>query len=420
MRGKSYLSIGSVSMGIAGSIVMEDQFQDYLGMRNEYVDMSEISRRIKEEIYDKEEFENALKWVKQNCKEGKDYNPPEIQKTREQKDKEWEIMVKMAMIVRDLMVGNPRLKELGYGEESLGHNAIISGFQGQRHWTDWMPNGDFLESLLNSSFDWNGIRQPYLVATENDSLNGLAMLFGHLLTNTAQIFADVRTYWSPAAVKRVTGKKLTDLAKHGIIHLINSGSAAMDGTGQQKIDGKPAIKPFWEISEEEMKNCCDFTTWHAATVVYFRGGGFSTNFLTRGGMPITMSRLNIVKDLGLVLQLAEGWTVVLPNEIHKILNERTDPTWPTTWFAPRLTEKGAFRSVYDVMNNWGANHGSLCYGHIGADLISLASMVRIPVCMHNVPEEKTFRPSAWNAFGTNDLEGADYRACSNFGPLYRR
>ena len=419
MRGKSYLSIGSVSMGIAGSIVVEKYFQDYLGMRNEYVDMSEISRRIKEQIYDKEESEKAIKWVKENCKEGKDHNPPEIQKTREQKDKEWEIMVKMAMIVRDLMVGNSRLKELGYGEESLGHNAIVSGFQGQRHWTDWMPNGDFLESVLNSSFDWNGIRQPYLVATENDSLNGLAMLFGHLLTGIAQIFADVRTYWSPAAVKRVTGKELTGLAKDGIIHLINSGPAAMDGTGQQEINGIPALKPFWEISEEEAKKCCDSTTWYPATVVYFRGGGFSTNFLTKGGMPITMSRLNIVKDLGLVLQLAEGLTVDLPKEIHKILNERTDPTWPTTWFAPRLTGKGAFRSVYDVMNNWGANHGSLCYGHIGANLITLASMVRIPVCMHNVPEEKIFRPSAWNAFGTNDLEGADYRACSNFGPVYR-
>ncbi len=419
MRGKSYLSIGSVSMGIAGSIIMENYFQDYLGMRNEYVDMSEISRRLKENIYDKQEFEKAIKWVKQNCKEGKDHNPPEIQKSREQKDKEWDIMVKMAMIVRDLMVGNPRLKELGYGEESFGHNAIVSGFQGQRHWTDWMPNGDFIESLLNSSFDWNGIRQPYLVATENDSLNGLTMLFGHLLTGTAQIFADVRTYWSANAVKRVTGKELTGLAKEGIIHLINSGPAAIDGTGQQERNGNPALKPFWEISEDEARKCCEFTTWHAATVPYFRGGGFSTNFLTRGGMAITMSRLNIVKGLGPVLQLAEGWTVDLPKEIHKILNERTDPTWPTTWFAPRLTDKGAFRTVYDVMNNWGANHGSLCYGHIGADLITLASMLRIPVCMHNIVENNIFRPSAWNAFGTNDLEGADYRACANFGPLYK-
>ncbi len=420
MREKSYLSIGSVSMGIAGSIVMENHFQDYLGMRNEYVDMSEISRRLKEEIYDNQEFEKAIKWVKQNCKEGEDNNLPEIQKTREQKNKEWEIMVKMAMIVRDLMVGNPRLKELGYGEESLGHNAIVSGFQGQRHWTDWMPNGDFLESVLNSSFDWNGIRQPYLVATENDSLNGLAMLFGHLITGTAQIFADVRTYWSPVAVKRVSGKELTGTAKDGIIHLINSGPAAMDGTGQQEINGIPALKPFWEISEEEVMKCCESTTWHAATVPYFRGGGFSTNFLTRGGMPITMSRVNIIKGLGLVLQLAEGWTVDLSKEIHEILNERTDPTWPTTWFTPRLTGKGAFRSVYDVMNNWGANHGSLCYGHIGADLITLASMLRIPVCMHNIGEESIFRPSAWNAFGTNDLESADFRACMALGPLYRR
>jgi L-fucose isomerase len=419
MKGKSYLSIGSVSMGIAGSIIMEQYFQEYLGMRNEYIDMSEVSRRLNNSIYDPEEFKKALKWVKNNLKEGKDHNPEELQRSREVKDKEWEISIKMAMIVKDLMVGNPNLNELGYGEESLGHNAIVSGFQGQRNWTDWMPNGDFLESLLNSSFDWNGIRQPYLVATENDSLNGIAMLFGHLLTGTAQIFADIRTYWSPNAVKRVTGRELTGIAQNGILHLINSGPAAMDGSGQQEIDNKPVIKPFWMINEGEVKKCCAATTWHPATVVYFRGGGFSTNYLTRGGMPVTMIRINIIKGLGLVLQLAEGWTVDLPDNIHKILNIRTDPTWPTTWFAPRLTGKGAFKSVYDVMNNWGANHGSLCYGHIGADLITLASMLRIPVCMHNIAEEKIFRPSAWNAFGTSDLEGADFRACTCFGPLYR-
>lgn len=419
MRGKSYLSIGSVSMGIAGSIIMEKHFQEYLGMRNEYVDMSEVGRRLKMDIYDKQEFEKAIKWVKENFKEGIDHNPDESKKSREQLEKEWEIVVKMAMIVRDLMVGNPKLKETGFGEESLGHNAIVSGFQGQRHWTDWMPNGDFLEAVLNSSFDWNGIRQPYLVATENDSLNGISMLFGHLLTGTAQLFSDVRTYWSPFAVERVTGHKLTGLAENGIIHLINSGPAALDGTGEQKIDGKPAIKPFWEISEEEVKKCCENATWHPATGTYFRGGGFSTNFLTKGTIPITMSRLNIVNGLGLVLQIAEGWTIDLPKDVHKILNDRTDPTWPTTWFAPRLTRKGAFRSVYDVMNNWGANHGSIGYGHIGSDLITLASILRIPVNMHNVPDEMIFRPSMWNAFGTNNLEGADYRACNNLGPLYK-
>lgn len=419
MRGKSYLSIGSVSMGIAGSIVVEDYFQNYLGMRNEYVDMSEISRRINERIYDEEEFVKASSWTKEYCKEGKDNNSPEIQKNREQKDREWEIMIKMTMIMRDLMVGNPKLKELGFGEESLGHNAILAGFQGQRHWTDWMPNGDFTETILNSSFDWNGIRQPYLLATENDALNGIAMLFGHILTGTSQIFADVRTYWSPTAVKRVTGLELSGKAENGIIHLINSGSATMDGTGQQNIDGKPAIKPFWNITEEEAMKCCDATKWDAVTYEYFRGGGFSSNFLTRGGMPVTMSRVNIVKGLGLVLQLAEGWTIDLPEDIHKILDERTDPTWPTTWFAPRLNGKGAFTSVYEVMNNWGANHGAISYGHVGADLITIASMLRIPVCMHNVPDEKIFRPSVWNAFGKKDLESADYRACENYGPLYK-
>ncbi len=419
MRGKSYLSVGSVSMGIAGSIVMEQYFQEYLGMRNEYVDMTEIIRRLQQRIYDKAEFEKAIKWVKENCKEGVDRNPPQLQKSKEQKNAEWETSVKMVMIVRDMMVGNPNLKKSGFGEESNGHNAIVSGFQGQRHWTDFMPNGDFLESVLNSSFDWNGIRQPYLVATENDSLNGIAMLFGHLLTGTAQIFADVRTYWSPSAVKRVTGKELTGYAKNGILHLINSGPAALDGTGEQQLEGKPAIKPFWDIMEQEVKKCYNATMWHAATTVYFRGGGFSTDYLTKGGMPITMIRVNIVKGLGLVLQLAEGWTVELPEDVHNALDQRTDPTWPTTWFAPHLTGKGAFKSVYDVMNNWGANHGSICYGHIGAELITLASMLRIPLSMHNIPEEKVFRPSTWNAFGTNDLEGADYRACANFGPLYK-
>lgn len=419
MRGKSYLSIGSVSMGIAGSIITEEYFQDYLGMRNEYVDMSELSRRINQGIYDKEEYENALKWAKDKCKEGPDDNPVEWKHNREEKDKEWETMVKMTLIMRDLMVGNPKLKELGYGEESMGRNAILAGFQGQRHWTDWMPNGDFTEAILNSSFDWNGIRQPYLMATENDALNGVAMLFGHLLTKTAQIFADVRTYWSPAAVKRVTGMELTGKAKDGIIHLINSGSATLDGTGQQIIDGKPVMKPFWDITEEEVDKCLAATKWDAALLESFRGGGFSTNFLSKGGMPCTMSRVNIIKGLGLVLQLAEGWTVELPEKIHVALDERTNRTWPTTWFAPILTDKGAFRSVYDVMNNWGANHGAISYDHIGTDLITLASMLRIPVCMHNVREDTIFRPSAWNAFGTADLESADYRACNVYGPLYK-
>ena len=418
MRGKSYLSMGSVSMGIAGSIVDDRFFQNYLGMRNEYVDMSEFVRRIEEGIYDKEEYERALRWTRENCREGSDLNPVGKQFSREAKDKQWETCVKMALIARDLMIGNPKLAELGYGEEALGHNAIAAGFQGQRQWTDHFPNGDFLEAILNSSFDWNGIREAFVVATENDSLNGVAMLFGHLLTNTAQVFADVRTYWSPEAVKRVTGKELTGLAANGIIHLINSGAASLDGTGQQSIDGKPAMKPFWDITPEEVGKCLDATSWRPASVDYFRGGGFSSNFCTRGGMPITMSRINIIKGLGPVMQIAEGYTVELPQDMHDILNNRTDPTWPTTWFAPRLTGKGAFKDVYSVMNNWGANHSAFSYGHIGAELITLASMLRIPVCMHNVPEEKIFRPSAWNSFGTNDLEGADFRACANFGPIY--
>ena len=420
MKGKSYLSIGNVAMGIAGSIVNADFFQDYLGMRNEQVDMSEIIRRIDEGIYDKEEYAKAMAWTEKYCKvnEGTDFNSPKKKKNRIELDADWEYVVKMFIVFRDLMCGNPKLKEMGFKEEALGHNAIAGGFQGQRQWTDHMPNGDFAEALMNTSFDWNGIREAFVFATENDSLNGVAMLFGKLLSNSAQIFADVRTYWSPAAVERVTGKKLSADAANGIIHLINSGAATLDGCGEQSVDGKPAMKPFWEITEEEVEKCLKATTWYPANRDYFRGGGFSSNFLSKGGMPVTMMRVNIIKGLGPVLQLAEGYTVEIDPEIHKILNERTDKTWPTTWFAPRLTGTGAFKDVYSVMNNWGANHGAISYGHIGADLITLASMLRIPVCMHNVDPDKIFRPSAWNAFGM-DPEGADYRACENYGALYQ-
>lgn len=419
MRGKSYLSMGSVSMGIAGSIVNDQFFQEYLGMRTEYVDMSEFVRRMDEGIYDGAEFEKALKWVKENCIEGPDNNPESIQTTREQKDKDWETVVKMTQIARDLMVGNSRLEELGFGEEAMGHNALVSGFQGQRHWTDHFPNGDFMEAILNSSFDWNGIRAPYMVATENDSLNGTVMLFGYLLTNTAQIFADVRTYWSPESVERVTGHKLEGAAANGLLHLINSGPATLDGTGEQSRDGEPVMKPFWEISETEAQQCLDATSWRPASVEYFRGGGYSSDYLTRGGMPMTMSRINLVKGIGPVLQIAEGYSVDLPEHVHETLDKRTDSTWPTTWFAPIITGEGAFHSVYEVMDNWGANHGSISYGHIGADLITLASMLRIPVSMHNVPQESVFRPRAWGLFGTSNPESSDYRACQNFGPLYK-
>ncbi|MDR1504636.1 MAG: L-fucose isomerase [Prevotella sp.] len=421
MRGKSYLSIGAVCMGIAGSIVNTDFFEDYLGMRCEGVDEVEIIRRMTEGIYDKEECEKALVWAKANCKEGEDnINRDDLKKDQTGRDKDWEFIVKMTLIVRDLMIGNPKLKEMGFGEEALGHNAIAAGFQGQRQWTDFYANGDFTEAILNSSFDWTGIRSPYILATENDALNGTAMLFGYLLTNTAQIFADVRTYWSPESVERVTGKKLDGLASGGMIHLINSGAATLDGSGYQNDkDGKPTMKPFWDITEAEAKACLNATTWMPANREYFRGGGFSSKFLTRGGMPCTMVRLNLIKGLGPVLQIAEGWTVDLDPAVHKILDERTDKGWPTTWFVPRLTDDPNFKDVYSVMNNWGANHGSISCGHIGADLITLASMLRIPVCMHNVSADDIYRPSSWNAFGM-DKENADYRACQTYGPLYKK
>lgn len=422
MRGESYLSIGSVTMGIAGSIVDTNFFQKYLGMRNESVDEVEILRRMDLGIYDPEEFEKAMAWVKKYCmpNEGWDKNPEGKQKTREQKDKDWEFVVKMTIIVMDLMHGNPKLREMGFKEEALGHNAIAGGFQGQRQWTDWMPNGDFTETLLNTNFDWNGRRQPSILATENDSLNGTAMLMAHLLTNRPQIFSDVRTYWSPEAVKRVTGKELTGKAAPGIIHLINSGATTMDGCGQSSdAEGQPVMKPFWEMTEEDERRCLEHSQWMPADRDYFRGGGFSIHFVSRGDFPATMARINIVDGLGPVLQIAEGWVVDIDPEIHGILDKRTDPTWPTTWFTPRLDpKKDAFKDVYSVMNNWGANHGAISYGHIGADLITLASMLRIPVCMHNVDDAKIFRPAAWNAFGM-DKEGADFRACANFGPIYK-
>ena len=421
MRGQSYLSVGSQCMGIAGSIVNQDFFQEYLGMRNESVDETEILRRMEEGIYDHEEYEKAMAWVEKYCKhnEGWDKNRPERQKTREQKDADWEFVVKMTLIVRDLMLGNPRLREMGFKEEALGHNAIVGGFQGQRQWTDWKPNGDFTEALMCSTFDWNGIRKAYVLATENDSCNAVAMLFGNLLTGCGQMFSDVRTYWSPEAVKRVTGKELTGLAAGGMIHLINSGATTLDATGESlNANGEYCMKPCWEMTEKDAEACLKATNWLPADRDYFRGGGFSSNFLSRGGMPVTMSRLNIIKGLGPVLQIAEGWTADVDPEIFEVLNKRTDPTWPTTWFVPRLCDKPAFKDVYSVMNNWGANHGAISYGHIGADLITLASMLRIPVCMHNVDDDKIFRPAAWNAFGM-DKEGADYRACMNYGPIYK-
>lgn len=420
MRNKSYLAIGSVSMGIAGSAIDADFFQDFLGMRNAYVDSTEVLRRIEKTIYDTDEFKKALEWTKAKCTEGKDFNPQHRQFSKAQKENDWEFVVKMTLIFRDLMQGNPKLEAMGYGEEAMGHNAIVAGFQGQRQWTDFLPNGDFPEAILNSSFDWNGARRPFLVATENDALNGISMLFGHLLTNTAQIFADVRTYWSPEATERVTGWKPDGMASGGFIHLINSGSATLDGTGKQKnAQGLPVMKPYWDISEKEIEDCLEATTWYPANLEYFRGGGYSSNYLTEGGMPVTMCRLNLIKGIGPVLQIVEGQTISLPKNVHKILDERTDRTWPTTWFVPRLTGKEAFKDVYAVMNNWGSNHGAISYGHIGRDLITLASMLRIPVCMHNVPDENVFRPSAWNAFGM-DKEGSDYRACENYGPLYGR
>ena len=421
MRGKSYLQIGSVTMGIGGSIIDSDFIESYLGMRVESVDEVEIIRRMTEGIYDEKEFQKALAWAKENCKLGFDKNPEFLQKSDEEKEKQFEFVVKMAVIVKDLMNGNKNLPE-GCEEESVGHNAIAAGFQGQRQWTDFYPNGDFAEAVLNTSFDWNGAREPYILATENDVLNGLGMLFMKLLTNRAQMFADVRTYWSPEAVKKATGYELEGVAKEsgGFIHLINSGACCLDASGEAKDEnGNGVMKEWWNVTEEDQKAILDATTWNAADLGYFRGGGYSSRFLTTAEMPATMIRLNLVKGLGPVLQIAEGWTVNLPDEVSDKLWKRTDYTWPCTWFAPRCDGKeGPFKTAYDVMNNWGANHGAISYGHIGADLITLCSMLRIPVCMHNVPEEKIFRPAAWNAFGM-DKEGADFRACKNYGPLYK-
>ena len=421
MRGKSYLQIGSICMGIGGSIIDPAFIEEYLGMRVESVDEVEIIRRMTEGIYDEAEYQKALAWTKEKCKIGFDKNPEELQRTADEKEQDWEFVVKMMCIIKDLMNGNDNLPE-GCEEEKVGHNALAAGFQGQRQWTDFYPNCDFAEAMLNTSFDWNGAREPYVLATENDVLNGLGMMFSKLLTNSAQIFADVRTYWSPEAVKKATGGyELEGKAKEagGFIHLINSGAACLDANGQAKdADGNNVMKPWYEVTEEDQDAIMNATTWNYADLGYFRGGGYSSRFVTEAEMPVTMIRLNLVKNLGPMLQIAEGWTVHLPDEVTDVLWKRTDYTWPCTWFAPRVTGEGAFKTAYDVMNNWGANHGAISYGHIGADLITLCSILRIPVAMHNVPEDKIFRPASWNAFGM-DKEGADYRACQAYGPMYK-
>ncbi len=420
MRGKSYLQIGSICMGIGGSIIDPDFIEDYLGMRVESVDEVEIIRRMSEGIYDKEEYQKALIWTKEKCRIGFDKNPQEIQKSEKEKEEDWEFVVKMMCIIKDLMNGNPKLPE-GYEEEAVGHNALAAGFQGQRQWTDFYPNADFAEAMLNTSFDWNGTREPYILATENDVLNGLGMLFMKLLTNRAQIFADVRTYWSQESLRRVAGYELEGKAKEagGFIHLINSGAACLDASGKAlDCNGTSVMKPWYEVTEEDQKAIMEATTWNAADQGYFRGGGYSSRFVTEAEMPCTMIRLNLVKGLGPMLQIAEGWTVKLPEKVNEILWKRTDYTWPCTWFVPRTMERGPFQSAYEMMNHWGANHGAISYGHIGADLITMCSMLRIPVAMHNVPEDEIFRPAAWNAFGM-EPEGADYRACQTYGPLYR-
>ena len=420
MRGKSYLQIGSVTMGIGGSIISPEFFEEYLGMRVESVDEVEIIRRMEKGIYDEKEYQKALKWVKEKCKPDFDKNPKEMQKTAAEKEKDWEFTAKMACIIKDLYNGNKNLPQ-GCEEEAVGHNAIVGGFQGQRQWTDFYPNCDFPESILNSSFDWNGAREPYILGTENDTLNATSMLFMKLLTGRAQMFADVRTYWSGEAVKRVTGYEIEGKAKEadGFIHLINSGACCVDACGEVKDERSNAImKKWWEVTDKDIDTMMNATTWPYADLGYFRGGGYSSRFVTRAEMPATMIRLNLIKGLGPVLQIVEGWTVKLPDEVTDKLWKRTDYTWPCTWFTPRVTGKGAFRSAYDVMNNWGANHGAISYGHIGADLITMCSMLRIPVCMHNVDEKDIYRPAAWNAFGM-DKEGQDYRACAAYGPLYK-
>ncbi len=422
MRGKAYLSMGGTSMGIAGSMVDYAFWEKWLGMRVEDIDMTEFVGRMQKGQFDPEEYERATAWVKEHCVEGEDYNSPETQRSREQIDSEWSDSVKMSLIARDLMVGNPQLAKMGLEEQAQGHGAIASGFQGQRQWTDHFPNGDFLEAILNTSFDWNGKRSPYIVATENDALNAATMLFGHLLTNSAQIFADLRTYWSPEAVATACdGYQLQGAAADGLLHLINSGPAALDGTGQQQDqNGAPSMKPFWDITDDEVAKCLKATTWHPSITEYFPGGGLSTRYRTLGDMPATMTRINLVAGLGPAIQIAEGQTVELPDSVHDVLDQRTNPTWPTTWFAPKITGRGAFTSTYEVMNHWGANHCVMTAGHVGHLFITLASILRIPVYMHNVPDDRVFRPSTWNAFGTDDLEGADFRACKAFGPLYSR
>ncbi len=426
MKNKAYVNLGGISMGIAGSYCDAEMFQKYFGIRPEWVDLTEILRRITLEIYDKDEYEKAYNWIKENCREDYDVNagknlPEIITKSKViAPDKDWEFIAKFSIIVKDILFGNKKLDDLGWHEEALGKNAVAGGFQGQRNWTDWLPNADFTEAIMASTFDWNGPKAPVPFATENDTLNGVSMMIGTLLTGVAPCFHDVRTYWSPEACERVTGKRPEGKAKDGFIHLINSGATALDGSGAAKNEnGEGCMKPYWEMTDADIKACLEATDWRRANYEYFRGGGFSSHFRCKAEMPVTMLRVNIIDGIGPVIQIAEGYTADLPDEVHDKIDWRTDPTWPTTWFAPTLTGKGAFKDVYSVMANWGANHGVTVYGHVGADIITMASMLRIPVNMHNVDDDKIFRPHSWAAFGTEDAQAADYRACQTYGPLYK-
>ena len=422
MRGKNYLSIGSVSMGIIGSDMRRNTFLHYLGMGTASVDMVAVKGRMDQGFYDHDELELAFNFMKRRFK----FNFGEGQRPLTP-DGLLRDCIKMTMIVRDLMHGNPVLAKASVGarqgfcadvERAQGYNAIAAGTQGQRQWTDLYPNFDMTESLLTSSFDWNGYRAPMIVATENDSKNAIGMLIANLLSGAPQLFADIRTNWTPESIKSATGVDVSKIAPLGLIDKRNSGAGALDYAldifstvkdGSQKTiqEVVQAIRAGKRIQQDLIKRAIEATTYEAAVLEYFAGDGLSSSFQTPGGVPLTAYRYNMVDNM-LTCSVVEGETVALPEDVISHISNVTNATWPESYWAPRDM------SSFEYMSRIGPNHDGNSFGLIGADMITINAMLRIPVDMHNVDKADIFRPTMWDRFG-----GDDFRACETLGPLYR-
>lgn len=424
MRGKNYLSVGGVSMGIIGSDARRNSFLQTFGMGTVSVDMVAIRGRIDQGFYDHEELESAFKFMKKNFKFSFDESQGPRPRDLDELIRE---TLRMTIIVRDLMIGNPKLASSKVGkaqgfkanvERAQGANAIMAGTQGQRQWTDLYPNFDVTESILNSSFDWNGFRAPFVVATENDSKNGIGMLAANLVSGgMSQLFADIRTNWTPESVKKATGKDISRIAPQGFIDKRNSGAGALEyaldlfglvkgGAGMSVQDVAEAVRADANIQDRLIRDACAGTTYMTAALEYFPGDGLSSHFRTPGGIPMTAYRYNMIGD-ELTCSVVEGATVELPRDVADCIGRITDRTWPETYWVPRGM------SSFEYMSRIGPNHDGNSFGLIGADLLTLNAMLRVPVDMHNVPREDIFRPTFWDRCG-----GDDFRACEKLGPVY--